>query len=83
VGRYMTHIGVALTQFLNALLGGYPDESTSSRAHRQQHKPRWRAIRACINTVFFWQDDHCAAAYWAEQQRRQFPPVLRDDGKPR
>lgn len=70
---------IALTQALNVALGGWADESTSSRAHRQQHKRRWQFARAVINGVFFWQEDHCAASYEAEMLRRHFPPALRND----
>ncbi len=77
-GKYFTHVLIAATQALNALLGGYADESTSSRAHRQQHKRRWRVARRVINGLFAWQKDHCQAAFEAEQARRQVPPVLRD-----
>ncbi len=79
--RYLKQNLIALTQALNTLLGGYCDESTSSRAHRQQIKRRWRWARRGINALFFWQHDHCRDAYEAEQQRRQFPPVLRDRTK--
>ena len=68
---------VALTQLLNALLFGEPDETTSGRAHRQQHKLRWRIVRRAINALFFWQADHCESAWLAERQRRRVPPELR------
>jgi hypothetical protein len=68
---------IALTQLLNALIGGFCDETTSSRAHRQQHKRRWRLARRAINAVFFWQDDHCRIAWQSEKERRHLPPELR------
>lgn len=63
---------IALDQLLNALLGGWADETLSARAHR---KSDWR--RQAINALFFWQYDHCAASYWAERNRRQLPPDYR------
>jgi hypothetical protein len=77
MAKYLTHILIAMTQGLNAVLGGYSDESTSSRAHRQQHKRRWRVARRVINGLFWWQADHCADAFEAERRRRQWPPDLR------
>jgi hypothetical protein len=71
------NILVALTQLLNTLLGGFPDETTSSRAHRQQDKLRWRITRRVINAVFFLERDHCEAAWFSEKKRRQLPPELR------
>ena len=75
--RYVKHNLIAVTQMLNALAGGFPDESTSSRAYRQQHKPHWRIIRVVIDAAFFWQADHCASAYRSERDRRQTHPDLR------
>ena len=77
--RYLRHNLTALTQLLNTLLGGYPDESTSSRAHRQQHKLRWRVARRVINGLFFWQADHCEQAYLEELRYRQTDPDIRHE----
>lgn len=74
---YLRNLGIALTQVLNAALGGQPDETTSARAHRLQHQAGWDLARGFINGVFFWERDHCAAAYQAEMDRRQRPPALR------
>ncbi len=78
MSRYLLNVLISMTQAGNAIFGGYPDEALSSRAHRQQHKRRWRIARSAINRLFFWQGDHCAGAYLAERQRRQYPPSLRD-----
>jgi hypothetical protein len=74
---YLRNLGIALTQVLNAALGGYPDETTSARAHRLQHRLGWRLARGAINGLFFLERDHCAAAHRAEMDRRQLPPALR------
>ena len=76
--RYLQHNLIAVTQFLNTLTGGFPDETTSSRAYRQQHKLRWRIMRRVIDAIFFWEPEHCLVAYLAEVKRRQTPPQLRD-----
>jgi len=65
---------IAVDQLLNALLGGWADETLSAYAHR---KSDWR--REWINAIFFWQHDHCAASYWAERNRKKLPPEIRDD----
>ena len=77
---YLTQLAIAVDQVGNALLGGWADESISSRAHRQQHKRRWAIARALIDAVFFWDRDHCAGAFKAENERRQLPPAFRDAG---
>ena len=76
--KYPMKVGVALTQLLNAFFGGYPDESTSSRAWRQRAKPFWYYMLRIIDGIFFWEQDHCRHAWESEMQRRQLPPALRD-----
>lgn len=77
--RYLTHIGVASTQWLCTLAGGYPDESTSSYLWRleQQGKPAGRLLRPVVDALFFWQREHCRAAHEAERARYHLPPILR------
>ena len=77
--RHIQHIGIALTQLLNTLLGGWPDESTSSRVYRLERQGRAYAgiARQWIARLFFWQHEHCRRAYEAERARYQLPPVLR------
>lgn len=77
--RYLRHIGVGLTQLLNTVLGGWPDESTSSRMWRleQQGHPAGALLRPVIDRLFFWQAEHCRKANEAERTRYQFPPILR------
>lgn len=78
LSTYFKNLGISLTQLLNALMGGYPDESTSSRAHRRRKVSiRWAFTKRVINGLFFWQPDHCAGAFRSEQNRRQLPPDLR------
>lgn len=77
--RYFKHILIALTQLLNTLLGGWPDESTSSRLWRLhlQGSPAGTVLAALVDTLFFWQKDHCRKAYEAERSRYQQAPILR------
>lgn len=76
---YLNHIGIALTQMLNTLTGGWPDESTSSRLWRLEMQGNERAgfLRCVVDLLFFWQHDHCRLAYEAERARYQLPPILR------
>lgn len=71
---YIVQLAVAVDQLGNALLGGYADETLSSRAYRQNHKRRWAVVEKVINTIFFFQKDHCYKAYLAELDRRQTFP---------
>ena len=51
------------------LFGGDMFTSTSARAHLEQAHPAWRNRRRFINALFFWQADHCKAAWMADYER--------------
>lgn len=74
---YLKNVALGIDQLANTMLGGWPDESISSRAWRNRHLGGWAYVYAGINGVFFWQRDHCYAAHVAEVQLRQMPPDLR------
>lgn len=64
---------VALDQLANALLlGGWADETISSRAYREY--PR---LAKFIDFIFWFDKDHCYESYVSEQLRMQLPPELR------
>jgi len=44
VCNYIWNLLIAIDQFANAVLGGDPDETISSRAGKVQHKSRWAKI---------------------------------------
>lgn len=74
----LLQILIGLDQLLNACLAGYADETLSARAYRRRRaRPRWMLAYRTINAVFFWQHDHCRAAYLSEVERRQLPPEYR------
>ena len=67
----LKNILIAFDQLLNALAGGWPDETLSARAWREGwHKP--------IDMLFFWEPSHCYESYVSEQLRMQSPPEERD-----
>ena len=63
---------IAFDQLVNTLLGGWADETLSSRAHRTSPK-----IAKVIDTLFWFDKDHCEVSYWSEKLRAQMPPELR------
>lgn len=75
---WLINVSVAIDQMLNALLGGWADETISSRAYRMKDSgPAWRLIHAGINLLLFFQKDHCRIAHDYERNRWQMPPELR------
>ena len=67
---------VALDQVVNTLIGGWADETLSSRAHRRALRGK-TGVAWVIDHIFFWQDEHCKTAYESELERTQLPVELR------
>lgn len=69
---------IALDQLCNTLLGGYADETMSSHAYRMHVAGRpWGFLMHAIDTIFFWESDHCLESYLSERARAQLPPEFR------
>ena len=64
-------IGDALSQLGNVAWLFWPhknttaNESISGRAHRENRK----TLKKLINSIFFWQEDHCKSAFDKDLQR--------------
>ena len=70
---------IALDQLANALLGGWPDETVSSRAWRWheagvRHWPK-RALDFAAGLL--GDRNHCRESWASERGGRQLPPELR------
>lgn len=68
---------IAVDQLLNAMIGGWPDETLSSHAWRSREHRYWWWTHHVIDTLFYWQSQHCYWAYMHEQERRQIAPEFR------
>lgn len=70
---------IALDQFLNALCGGWPDETISSRAWRWELSGRRSWPRKLIDglALILGDRDHCRESFESERLGRQLPPELR------
>jgi len=77
--RWLKHVLIAIDQTLNALCGGWPDETFSSRCWRLRTRPGWKQVRLIVDFVarLFGDVDHCEESYISEELRRQSPPELR------
>lgn len=66
---------IAIDQLANTLLGGMADETLSSRAYRAEVKNKifGRIFRPLIDTIMFFDKDHCFNSYVSELQRRHLP----------
>jgi hypothetical protein len=69
---HIWQVVMAFDQLVNALLGGWADETLSARCHRTKS-----IFEPVINVIFFWQPDHCRKAYEWEMSRGDLPPEYR------
>lgn len=69
---------IAVDQLVNTLLGGWPDETMSSRAYRLGVEGTTWPMRV-IDAVAgcFGDKDHCERSFDSERVGRQLPPELR------
>lgn len=74
---------VALDQLVNAVLGGYADETISARSWRLRAVRPYSWLRPAIDRLFFWQPSHCEGAYESERMRSQLPVEYRPTPPPK
>lgn len=77
--NYPTRLALAIDQLLNVLLcNGEPDETMSSAAYRMERDGRfWGFMRPVIDTLFWFQPNHCRMAYESEILRLQYAEEFR------
>ena len=75
--RYLKQVLIAFDQLINALLGGWADESLSAHAWRQhlEGKRNWPYL--LIDAILFFDGYHCRTSYESELERTQLPPSMR------
>lgn len=75
--RYLMQVLIAFDQLINALLGGWADESLSAHAWRQhlEGKRNWPYL--LIDAVLYFDGNHCRTSYESELERTQLPPSMR------
>lgn len=76
----LLQFAIAFDQLINTVVGGMADETISARAHRKSVKSkRWAFMKCAIDTIFFWQKDHCYQSFVSELHRKQMPSEYRVD----
>jgi len=89
MSAYFFHISISLDQLLNAILGGYPDETISARCWREKRLLRYvidglffrqfrfeRSMYLCKKVAARWKG-HCEQCYEWELVRKDLPEVYR------
>ena len=75
--NYWLNLAIAIDQFFNALFAGSCDETLSSHAYRLEKERGKKLPRFLIDTLFFFDKDHCYQSYLSEIERKQLPPQMR------
>ncbi len=76
-------LAIAIDQLFNIIVciitfkKGWADETLSAAAYRESVSGR-HFCEKFINTLFFWQEEHCKNAYLSELQRNHLPPEERN-----
>jgi hypothetical protein len=74
---YGKNLLIGIDQLINAIFGGWADETISSQAYRWEKNGIRSWPRKVIDTIFFWQKAHCRGSYVYEKERRHLPPEFR------
>lgn len=77
--KYVKNVLIWLDQGVNVILFlGYPDETLSARAYRHYLDGSKPYLKKIIDTLLFFDKDHCKASYESEVHNRQLPPQYRE-----
>lgn len=74
-------IAIDQTTFCLVTLGGSnPDETLSAAAWRWEVQGKWPGIilRPLIDTILFFDKEHCFESYLSELNRKQLPTFYKD-----
>ena len=74
----LREVAIAFDQLVNAICGGYADETISARCWRRRAARPYTILRPVVDWLFFFQRDHCRSAYESEVARSQLPKEYRD-----
>lgn len=67
--NYLVRIAAWLSQGINCiLLGGLHDQTVSARAYLNRDKKIWGLVYSGLNSIFFWQEDHCLDSHQDDVQ---------------
>ena len=74
---------ICVDQLANVLIGlfsnkkAWADETLSAHAYRLELERGRTWARKMIDTIFFFDHDHCKTSYESEVNKRQLPPSMR------
>ena len=77
--NYGKRVLIAIDQLANAIAGGSPDETFSSRCWRQEQagSVMYGVFRRVVDTLFFFTPEHCKYSYISELNLNHFPDSMK------
>lgn len=76
---YGKNLLIAIDQLASALCGYPCDETFSSIAYRWELEGKRKWVRVLIDTLFFFDKDHCRESYEVELKRFHLATSMRGD----
>ena len=79
----LKQLAIAIDQLLNVLIGlvgnrqAWADETMSAHAYRLELERSRSWARKLVDTLLWFDKDHCKESYESEVLRRQLPPSMR------
>lgn len=74
----MKQVAIAFDQLIGTLFGGMTDETMSAVCWRKgKTSTIWNATRIIVDTLFWFDPQHCFQSYISEFERRQLPEEYR------
>jgi hypothetical protein len=75
---YYLAVKVSVSRLVNALLCGYSGEMLSARAYRLRNCSLfWGVVKEVLDSVFWWELEHCKQCYEFEEEHRDKPEEYR------
>lgn len=68
---------IAFDQLINTIFNGWPDETFSSRCWRWSKGGKRDWPRRIVDSLLFWDKNHCQTSYDSEKLGKQLPYELR------
>ena len=79
--NYIKNVLIGVDQLLNTVFNGMPDETLSARAYRLDIERGRKWPRFLVDSILFFDKDHCYKSFVSEMERKQFPQSMRDAQK--
>ncbi|MDC8446465.1 MAG: hypothetical protein LV471_11135 [Nitrosomonas sp.] len=81
--KRILHILIALDQLIWVLISlgkAHPDETISAASWRLELRGKWlgKILRPIIDTLFFFDKNHCQRSYESELARSHLPRIYRE-----